>query len=200
MATAPKPTDGDDIRRRMAQIRHELHEDMQGVVAGAEAASDPWRYVTRYPWLAVLVALLVGYFVVPRRRRSVSEVAEQVAERTREEVQAVARTNGPVGRGTRTLLGASTAEKQKSGITGMLFGLVAPLAMRAAQNYAAHYVEQWIAQQAHGQGPFGRPAPAGGPSTPPSWSAASRMGPPPSPPRPGPGAGPGSSPWPQAGP
>lgn len=208
MASAARPADADEIRRRMAQIRRELHEDMQGVVAGAEAASDPRRYVHRYPWLFVVLAVLLGYLLVPRRRRSVTEVAEQVAERTRAEIEAVAQTipsaNGrstsraPQGRSLagrllRAATGGSTARdtgQRQAGVTGMLFGLVTPIALRAVQSYAAHRVEQWLAQQqlhaqAPGLGPFGS-----GPGR--RTGAAG--------PRPGPGSATHAPGWPHGGP
>ena len=47
----------DEIRRQMAQIRRELHEDVQGVVAGAEAVADWRRYIRLYPWAAVGAAV-----------------------------------------------------------------------------------------------------------------------------------------------
>ena len=62
----------------MAQIRQRLHQDMQGVVAGAEAASDWKHYVRLYPWAALGVwPSPAGFLVIPRRRRSVSKTAEE---------------------------------------------------------------------------------------------------------------------------
>jgi hypothetical protein len=46
----------------------------------------------------------------------------------------------------------------------MALGFVAPIAMRAAQGYAAQYLEAWIAQQQAAAGPCpgpGQPAPSG---------------------------------------
>ncbi len=62
----------DEIRRHMAQIRHELHEDVQGVVKGAEATADWRRYIRNYPWAAVGIAFGVGFLIVPRRQRPVT--------------------------------------------------------------------------------------------------------------------------------
>jgi hypothetical protein len=168
VATATASNDVDEIRRRMAQIRRDLHIDMQGVVAGAEAATD-WRYYVRlYPWAALGVACAAGYLVVPKRRRSVTKVAAKAAE------EAVARVQDQVKRpliNVPRIETTATAEKRKSGIVGALLGMAVPVAVRAAQSYAAHFVENWIAQQgmmgvAPGQGPSPSPGPDPGPGRP----------------------------------
>ncbi|MEO6809665.1 MAG: hypothetical protein ABI353_11190 [Isosphaeraceae bacterium] len=128
------------IRRHMAQIRRELHEDMQGVVAGAEAASD-WRYYVRlYPWAALGAASAVGFLIVPRRR-SVTRAAEAAAEDVVDRVQSVVKAAG--GGRSQTV----KQEKKKAGVVGALFGMALPIVTRAAQSYAAQYLENWIAQQ-----------------------------------------------------
>jgi hypothetical protein len=38
-------------------------------------------------------------------------------------------------------------KEKRSGLLGALFGMVVPVAIRAAQGYAAQYLENWIAQQ-----------------------------------------------------
>ena len=125
MATVSQSNDADTIRRQMAQIRRELHEDMQGLVAGAEDASDWRHYVKMYPWIAVGAATAVGYVVVPRRRKVVVE-APQFPVATQKTVE---------------------KKERQAGLLGAAFGLVWPLIVRAGQNYAAQFVENWIAQQ-----------------------------------------------------
>jgi hypothetical protein len=152
VATASSPrTDADEvdnIRRQMAQIRRELHEDMQNVVAGAEAVTDWRRYVKLYPWACVGLAFTLGFLIVPRRRRSITEVAEKTAEKTATRVK-------------EAVTPPKVEKKEKrTGLFGMLFGMVAPVVVRAAQSYAANFVEQWVAQQ---QGAMAGPAPAEGP-------------------------------------
>ena len=154
MATATS-NDVDEIRRRMAQIRRELHMDMQGVVAGAEAATD-WRYYVRlYPWAALGVAFALGFLVVPRRR-SVTRAAEKAAEQAVSKVQEAVQAVQPVASQR------VEKEKKKSGLIGVLLGMLVPVATRAMQSYAAQFVENWIAQQ----GVLG-PAPESGPQPPP---------------------------------
>jgi len=160
---ATASNDIDAIRRQMAQIRRELHEDVQEVVAGAEAVTDWRRYVRSYPWPAVGVAFAVGYLVVPKRRRSVPrDIARQAdVAGVREELRQ-ARAIVP------------EEKKRGKGFIAAGFGLLAPMAWRLAQNYAMGYLEQWIAQQqqqymtATGPPPAapGRPGAAGWPGGP----------------------------------
>ena len=145
-----------DIRRQMAQIRQRLHQDMQGVVAGADAASDWKHYVRIYPWAALGLALATGFLIVPRKRRSATKVAEETVARVAEESHAVLE---------------KVQEKPKKGLIAGLFGLVMPLALRAGQSYALGFVENWIAQQ---QAAATGPAPAG---SPPSGQAPGARGP-----------------------
>lgn len=134
VATAPNEIE--EIRRHMAQIRRELHEDVQDVVAGAEAVADWRRYLRMYPWAAVGLAFAAGYLIVPKRRRSVPrDVARQVD--VAEVREAIKQAHDA---------GAGEKKRGKSLIAAGL-GMLAPLAWRAAQNYALSYLEQWIAQQ-----------------------------------------------------
>ncbi|MBX6311438.1 MAG: hypothetical protein IRY99_00715 [Isosphaeraceae bacterium] len=148
----------DEIRRQMAQIRRELHEDMQGVVAGAEVATD-WKYYVRlYPWACLAAAFAVGFLIVPRRR-SVSRAAEAAAEATAARLTEAIEEARPVPGKT------VEKEKRKSGLLGALLGMATPILWRVAQNYVTGYasnlLENWLAQQ----GMMG-PLAAGGPSEP----------------------------------
>lgn len=136
MATASN--EADTIRRQMAEIRQSLHRDMQGVVAGAEAASDWRHYVRLYPWAALGGASALGYFLMPRRRRSVSQTAEKAAEKVLAKAQGVAE---------------APKEEKKRGLIGGLFALSTPVLLRAAQSYAVSYFEQWLAAQQSQFGP-----------------------------------------------
>ena len=154
MATATSDTD--EIRRKMAQIRRELHEDVREVVAGAGAVTDWRRYVRSYPWASVGVATAAGFLVVPRRSRGFpGDAARQsdVAE-VRDELRQ-AREAAP-----------EAEEKRRKSLVGAALAMAAPLAWRFAQNYALAYLEQWIAlrqQQAMAQaGPYPDPPPATG--------------------------------------
>lgn len=132
MATAT--SDVDEIRRQMAQIRHDLHHDVQGVVAGAEAVTDWHRYLRSYPWVALGAAAAAGYLLVPRRHRP-------------PEIQAIPVPAEPFIQPAASL----TPEKPARGVVSMVWGLLGPVMVRAAQSYAVNHLESWIAQP-HRQG------------------------------------------------
>ena len=102
MATATtQKNDVEEIRRSMAQIRQRLHQDMQGMVAGAEAASEGKRLLAAaLAWLprrlAEVVVELAG---MPADRRAAGlsrpERARLVAAMKRTRV----RVNGTLGFG-----------------------------------------------------------------------------------------------------
>jgi hypothetical protein len=129
-------SDVDDIRQQMAQIRHDMHHDVSNVVSEVEEAMD-WRAVLRnHPYIAMGVALAIGYFVVPRRRRPVERVVETV----------------------RPLLEASEArayvpERQEKPprslgrkAAGWALGLLWPLVGQTVQAYAAMWLENQLKQ------------------------------------------------------
>ncbi len=150
----------DEIRRHMAQIRHELHEDVQGVVRGAEATADWRRYIRNYPWAAMGLAFGVGYLIVPRRPRPQMPAFPYLAQPAPQAAPAV--SPAP----------AEPAKKKGKGIFRTVLGLAAPFALRTAQGYALQFFEQFLAQKmAQQQSPFtdlaasfmnqGQPAPNG---------------------------------------
>jgi hypothetical protein len=123
-----------DIQRRMAEIRHDMHQEVQGAVKGAQSLTD-WRsFVKSHPWLSISVASIVGYLVVPARRSMSPTIVS-------------------VGHPSQELLTATVApdRKQQSKLTGWsifgtAFSLLAPIAVRGAQSYALGYLEQWLSQ------------------------------------------------------
>ena len=131
MATATNEVD--EIRRKMAWVRRELREGVLGVVESAEAVTDWKHYIRDYPWATVALAAAVGFMVVPKRRKTVkpAEVARAVVAEIQPAMQAEAPEPPKKGRG---LIGAG-------------LGLLAPIVMRVAQNYATHFVTNWVAQQ-----------------------------------------------------
>ena len=156
MATATSEID--DIRRKMARVRRELHEDVRDVVEGAEAVTDWKHYIRDYPWASVGLALAIGFFAVPRRRKSAkpAEVARAVVAQIQPGVQAV------------EAVASEPPKKKGRGLIGAGIGLIAPITLRAAQNYATHFVTNWIAQQqeqmaAHMMAGAGMAPPPGGP-------------------------------------
>jgi hypothetical protein len=169
----------DEIRRQMAAIRRELHEDVRGVVATAEAVTDWRRYLTKAPWLTLGATFAVGYLIVPKRRKleaKLSQVAtrDDVAE-LREAVEAAKRSL------REAVKGQAEPPKRARSLLGAAAGLLVPVALRAAQGYAVNYLEQWIAHQQDLQRDAGPPPT---PSAAPRNAGATR----------GPGPGPGPRP------
>jgi hypothetical protein len=126
------PPEIDEIRRQMAQIRRDLHADVQGVVEGAEAATDWRRYVRSYPWASLGLALTVGYLIVPRRRRTPTPLQAAPAL-----ANAIVPAEPPRS--------AEPEKKKRQGLLGAALGMLAPVAFRAAQGYALQFAEQWLA-------------------------------------------------------
>ena len=163
MSTAPN--DVNAIRQQMAQIRHELHQDVRGVVENAEAVTDWRRYYRMYPWACLAAAFAIGYLVVPKRRRKIPRdlVTRADIEKVREDVQEA----------------KEPAKKAASkGVLGALFGMLVPVVVRAAQGYAVQYFENWLAQQQSllaGLGAAAHQAP-GGPGQPASPGQAVELG------------------------
>lgn len=134
---AVKPTnsmDISDIQRRMAQIRHDMHQEVQGAVKGAQSLTD-WRSLVKsHPWLSISVASVVGYLIVPARR-SMSPTIVTVGNPSPE-----LRAATPVR--------DQRQEPKQSGwsILGMTFSLLAPIAVRGAQSFALGHLEHWLSQ------------------------------------------------------
>lgn len=124
--------DVDAIRRQMAKIRSELHEDVRGVVEAANSAWN-WRgYITAYPMLSLAVAAGVGYLVVPRRHKAAAPPVV-VVEKAADAVQSAAQ--------------APEKDRRKKSLISAGVGMLATLALKSAQNYALHYAQQWLAEK-----------------------------------------------------
>jgi hypothetical protein len=153
-ATKPvSSSDLADIQRRMAQVRHDMHQEVHDAVKGAQSLADWQSMVKGHPWLALSIAAAAGYMIVPRRRReSPTYVAVSAPVPQQPEPSA--------GKIPQTHRGIS-----KWSILGTAFSLLAPVAARAAQNYALGYLEEWLSHNplppTPGAAP-GRSAPAGG--------------------------------------
>lgn len=142
MATATT-SDVDEIRRKMARIRRELHEDVRGVVESAEEAADWRHYIRTYPWAAAGAAVLIGYLIVPGRRKPAIESAD-LAKAVAEKLPEVVPTIAPIAP-------ALEVSPKGWGLLGSAFGMLWPIAWKAVQNYGTHFVSNWIAQQQQDQ-------------------------------------------------
>jgi hypothetical protein len=161
VAIAPTD-DAEAIRRQMALIRKELRQDVKAVVAEAEQATD-WKYYVRcYPYAALGLATAVGYLMVPRRRRSMTKTAEKAADAAVAKMREVADAPTPP-------VEPETARSR--GLIGAMFGFVSPILLRAAQGYAAQYIENMITSQA-----LADPRTAGRTGGPPPYTGAPGSG------------------------
>lgn len=73
------------IRRRMAELRHELTSDVDEVSRGARELASPLYYVRRFPWVVVAAAAVVGYLLIPKKRQVVTPDPEVLAELVRKQ-------------------------------------------------------------------------------------------------------------------
>jgi hypothetical protein len=129
-SSSANPVEISELQRRMAQIRREMHEDVQGAVRGARSLTD-WRSILAdHPWGALSAAAGVGYLLVPHRAS---------------EPQATRGTPARVlaDQGQTTRVSRSAGERFRP--VSAAFSLLAPVLVRAAQNYALNYFEQWLA-------------------------------------------------------
>lgn len=135
--------EADDLRRQMAEIRSQLHQDMREVVNVATIATD-WRsYLRGRPWLAIGLAFSAGFLLVPRRSRPTTLVVP------------------PSAVDVRNLQPAVQAEKPgRLPLMRWFLGAVGPIAVRAAQSYALNYVENFLVNQQAGPRPEAASRPA----------------------------------------
>jgi hypothetical protein len=125
----------DEIRWQMAQIRHDLHQDVASVVSGVSGVVDEvtevmdWRSVLRnHPFIATGIALAVGYLIVPRR-------AQQTVLSQNHLVSAQAPEPG--------------LQKKRFRPLSWAFEMLGPIATQAIQAYALVWIENRIKQHLH---------------------------------------------------
>lgn len=141
----PTTNDVDEVRRKMAELRMDMHREMSGVRAGTEAATS-WRYyVQHYPWASLAAAVAVGFLAVPRKHRDIQVVVPHVEG------------------------GESKAEKRaKKGLFALALGFLGPIALRAAQGYAVNYLDAMMAHNTM-RGPGDDSGPGAEPSASSGW-------------------------------
>ena len=124
--------DIDEIRRQMAQIRHDLHRDVSSVVTGvSDVVSEvtevmDWRsYLRAHPLLLVGAAMAAGYLVVPRKKHRVEVSANSLVGTTEAELPVRRKRFRPVS---------------------MAFDMLWPIATQALQAYAMVWIENRLKQ------------------------------------------------------
>jgi hypothetical protein len=126
-----RPNDAETIRRQMARIRHKHHEDIGEVLAGAEKVAGWGRHIRLYSCVAVGAAAVI--WVITNRVRTVpmKRANPEIVAKDAEEFE---ETLG-------TLAQPSTT---RPGLLGGAARFLTTVVVRAAQNYAAHCLEEWI--------------------------------------------------------
>jgi len=121
----------DAIYLRMSEIRRDRRPNVRESVAGAEAIINWGRYVRAYPWVAMGAAAAIGCLLYAAfQRRSPAKTASG-AER--------AKVFEPLGE-----TAATEPERSNPGTSFLsaAWGFVLPVAVRAGQGWALHWLEQ----------------------------------------------------------
>jgi len=129
----------ESLRREMRSIRRELGDNVEELVENAERLLD-WRYYwQRYPWGLMGAAMLLGYFVVPRRIVAMSVDGSSLNDLAQRLAPAI----------------ASRPEKKESkpGWISGLLSLGVGMLTKAAAGYASQYLTQMLSQPAVHQPP-----------------------------------------------
>src|SRR5271157_3752693 len=119
----------------MAQIRHDLHQDVSNVVSGvSEVVSEvsgvmDWRSVLRgHPHMLVGAALAAGYLIVPRRKKVVEPSQDYLAS---------------------TVVPETLIRKKRFRPASLAVELLWPIASQAVQAYALIWIESRLKQYLH---------------------------------------------------
>ena len=74
------PPSADAVRARMQQIRCEIDQGMEDMVASAHRMVDWKHYVKTYPWVCLGTAAVLGFLVVPKRSTAINPDLAALAE------------------------------------------------------------------------------------------------------------------------
>ncbi len=90
----------------------------RGLSRAAQSLTDWQAMVKSHPWLSLSAAALLGYFIVPRRRSETPTIVTVAA---------------PSAHPAAVAPSATTAKKSRWPLVGTVLGMIAPIAVRAAQ-------------------------------------------------------------------
>ena len=110
------------IKQRMQEIRTQLPYDVDVARQSARELSD-WRYhMGRYPWLLAGAAVVVGYAMVPHRKKSeVKVIHHDLGKQGGEDLR---------------------PQPAKRGLIGGIGGAIATMVMKQVATLIAHQVSQ----------------------------------------------------------
>ncbi len=110
----------ESIRRRMAELRRELIDDMQEVSRSAKAMASPSFYIRKFPWATMAVAAGIGYLLIPKKKQVVQPDMEALAELVRK---------------NQVSINASKASEETQGMVKTLAVMGLSWAARTGMNY-----------------------------------------------------------------
>ena len=119
--------ESEQICHRMAAIRRDMHDEVDGIVENAKELVDWKYYVRQWPWAAVASAAAVGYLMVPRKIEVMRPDAATLAK--------LAKDNRVVVESQ-----PQTAAKSSS-LVSTILSLAANTALRAGVAYAGQQLE-----------------------------------------------------------
>lgn len=152
--TVPVDIEIDQVRRRMAEIRQRLHQDVSGVVGRAGRAFD-WRSHARdYPWLIVGVAFGLGYLIAPHTTAKPRHSHPAAWPRFQFKPPRAVLSTSPSA-----AIPTNEPAKREAAIGPFAilrwgWTLLGPVAIQAAQSYAASWIETRLSRYQHGGPPL----------------------------------------------
>lgn len=123
----------EDIRSQMARIRMRAHRKAEKLGEETRHFLDWKHYVRLFPWAAVGLAAVVGYWIVPKRNRTATADAKLLQELAKKNSVVVA----PVP--------MAAAAVRKPGFLDELGSTVRIAFLKAGLAYAGRYLAQAIA-------------------------------------------------------
>lgn len=127
----------DEIRDRMAELRRGLRNDAVQIAKTAQQATDWKFYVKKFPLVCAGVALVVGYALVPAKRKGGPLLA------TDEQLERMAKAG-------RLKIVAETPETDKPSLMRKAMFAVGGLALRAALDQMGQSLAVRASHQANG--------------------------------------------------
>lgn len=126
-----------EIRRRMAVIRRDLDENVNGIVENVNEMTQLQYYMRNYPWLLLGGAAALGYWAIPKQYQIHSpdpETLEKLAKRNR------------------LVISHKAEPQQRGGVVGGLFSMLSTMALRGAMAYAGAKIGDLfeVGEQANG--------------------------------------------------
>ena len=112
-----KVRDASNIRDRMASIRDDIDQDMDGIVEGARSLVDWREHVRSNPLIAAGLTALIGYAVVPKKQSVIQADPAQLSKMLK---------------ANKVIVSPGGNVKPKSSMMGGLIGTLLATAVRAA--------------------------------------------------------------------